>query len=82
MYQPPSTQFGTLICRGICENLFSGIWVRRTLNPVSGKKSIFSMATRLVFMLRRETLRLDERQQAGRRGFEAWILKHLEEFLK
>ncbi|GFS83667.1 hypothetical protein TNCV_610281 [Trichonephila clavipes] len=32
------------------------------------------MANRFVFMLRREALRLDERQQASRRGFEAWIL--------
>ncbi|GFW75604.1 hypothetical protein TNCV_4427871 [Trichonephila clavipes] len=32
------------------------------------------MANRLVFMLRSEALLLDERQQASRRGFEAWIL--------
>ncbi|GFV90774.1 hypothetical protein TNCV_2323431 [Trichonephila clavipes] len=32
------------------------------------------MANRFVFMLRREALRLEERQQASRRGFEAWIL--------
>ncbi|GFV07824.1 uncharacterized protein TNCV_305721 [Trichonephila clavipes] len=33
-----------------------------------------SMANRLVFMLRREALRLDEWQQASMRSFEAWIL--------
>ncbi|GFS52932.1 hypothetical protein TNCV_330851 [Trichonephila clavipes] len=31
------------------------------------------MANRFVFMLRCEALRLDERQQASRRSFEAWI---------
>ncbi|GFX40912.1 hypothetical protein TNCV_2216111 [Trichonephila clavipes] len=57
--------FGNRESAGIC----SGIWVWRTLNPVSGKKSIFCMAIRFVFMLWSESLRLDERQ-----GFEAWIL--------
>ncbi|GFT16111.1 hypothetical protein TNCV_3316331 [Trichonephila clavipes] len=52
---------------GIC----SGIWVQRILNPVSGKKSIFCTANRLVFMLRSGSMRLDERQQASKRGFEA-----------
>ncbi|GFW41769.1 integrase catalytic domain-containing protein [Trichonephila clavipes] len=59
----------TYYSAGIC----SGIWVRRTLNPVSGKKSIFCMAIRFGFMLWSESLQLDERQ-ASRRGFEAWIL--------
>ncbi|GFV58545.1 hypothetical protein TNCV_2915341 [Trichonephila clavipes] len=47
---------------------------QRTLNPVSDKSLFFDMANRSVFMLRCEALRLDDRRQASRRGFEAWIL--------
>ncbi|GFX59085.1 uncharacterized protein TNCV_3815191 [Trichonephila clavipes] len=48
--------------------IYSGIWVRRTLNPVYG------MADRRVFMLGSRSLLLDKRRQASRRSFKAGIL--------
>ncbi|GFS87436.1 hypothetical protein TNCV_207541 [Trichonephila clavipes] len=54
--------------------IYSGIWVRRTLNPVSGKSLFYGMADRRVFMLDSRSLLLDKRLQASRRSFEAGIL--------
>ncbi|GFW99976.1 transposable element Tcb2 transposase [Trichonephila clavipes] len=54
--------------------IYSGIWVRRSLNPVSCKSLFYGMADRRVCMLGSRSLLLDKRWQASRRSFEAGIL--------
>ncbi|GFV80791.1 hypothetical protein TNCV_1901061 [Trichonephila clavipes] len=54
--------------------IYSDIWVRRTLNPVSGKRRFNGMADRKVLMFGSRSLLLYKRRQASRRSFEAWIL--------
>ncbi|GFW59423.1 uncharacterized protein TNCV_1508681 [Trichonephila clavipes] len=62
--------------------IYSGIWVGRTLNPVSGKNLFNGMADRRIFMFGSRSLLLDELRQANRRSFEAWILTSRKVFIE
>ncbi|GFX42038.1 transposable element Tcb2 transposase [Trichonephila clavipes] len=50
--------------------IYSDIWVRSSLNPVSGKSLFYGMADRRVFMLGSRSLLLNKRRLASRRSFE------------
>ncbi|GFY29322.1 hypothetical protein TNCV_4724501 [Trichonephila clavipes] len=60
--------------------IYSGIWVRRILIPVSGKSLFYGMADHRVFMLGSRSLLLDKRRQAELRGRDIDISKSLNYF--